>query len=457
MKRRLLALLFILALAFTVRGLTMRFIRDHLTDPGWFQSGSYAILHRQAVNILDSKASIFWIDDPNQTAAAIYPPGYPLWLAVVYTISGERSAASAQTAQWIIDSLSVLLIVGIGVTGYSWATGLAAGTLAALSPLLALSGATPGADAPTNWIVLAGVWLLLLAYKSQRLGWALAAGIAAGASCWLRANALLLVIFWALAFLFLFRSDRRRGLLMGGAIVLGAAIMVAPLLIRNAIAFRAFVPTGLGMGTNLWEGLGETDRAAEFGAVYGDKELVEQERKALGVPAGVPFGLYFPDGVKRDRERTRKALSVIARHPLWYAGVMARRTMGMLKYAGKPTPAMGSAGINVTAEKSLPLARRGGILAFAVNLLGMVQSVFRWLAVPLILVGLWFAIRRDVLPTWVLLATVLYYLFSLSFMHSELRYGLPMHSLLLVWAGLATICLPAIVRGALANLKVKQD
>ena len=163
LRRRLLALLFILALAFAVRGLTMRFLRDHLSDPAWFQSGSYAIFDRQAQNILDGKASIFWIDDPSQTEAAIYPPGYPLWLAFLYKISGERSAIATQRVQWVLDAFSLLLVVAIGVTAYNWSIGLAGGFLAALSPLLALSGATPLADAPTSWIVLTGVWMLMLA------------------------------------------------------------------------------------------------------------------------------------------------------------------------------------------------------------------------------------------------------------------------------------------------------
>ncbi len=445
LRRRLLAMLFILALAFAVRGLTMHFVRDHLTEPGWFQSGSYAVFDRQAQNILDGQSSIFWIDDPETTEAAVYPPGYPLWLALVYKITGERSAAATQKVQWILDSFSVLLIVAIGVTAYSWPVGITAGFLGALSPLLALSGATPLADAPTSWIVLIGVWMLLVAFKRQRISWAIGAGLAAGASCWLRPNGLLLVVFWVTALLLVFKVDWRRKLLFSGAVVLGVIVLVAPLLIRNAIAFRAFVPTGLGTGANLWEGIGETERAAEFGAVFGDTNLMEQERREMGVPADAPFGLYYPDGVRRDRERTRKALAVISRHPVWYAGVMARRMGGMLKYAGDPPPYMGSAGINVTSKKTLPAHMWSGPFALAVNVLGMVQSVLRWILLPLIVAGLFLAFRRDWAITGLLLATVLYYLVVSSFLHAELRYGLPMHALLNIWAAVTVVSLASVV------------
>ena len=437
LRRRLLAVLFILVVAFAVRGLTMRFIRDHLSDPSWFQSGSYALFHRQAVNILDGKSSVFWITDPAQTESAIYPPGYPLALAAVYLLTGERSARATQSVTWILDSLAVLLVVGVGVTAYNWSTGLTAGFLAALLPSLALSGATPMADAPTSWLVVAGVWLLLVAYKRQRLFWAIWAGLAVGASCWLRVNGLFLVIFWALAILLLFRVDWRRRFVLIAGVLLGATILVTPLFIRNAVAVRAFVPGGLGMGTNLWEGIGETKRAAEFGAVFGDQALIEQERAAMGVPAGAPFSLYYPDGVKRDRERGRKALSVIVRHPVWYGSVMLRRMWGMLKVAGEPLPYYGSSGINVTSRKSLPPEWQGGVTSLFVNLLGMVQSTARYALLPLAALGVWLGARQDWSVAWLLLATVFYYLVPGTAAHTEIRYVLPLHCILAVFAGLS--------------------
>src|SRR5256885_14161667 len=85
-RRRALMILIVLALSFSVRALTMNFIRAHLTDAGWFPSGIYAVFDRQAQNILDHRASVLWIDDPSQTETAVYPPGYPLWLAFIYAV-----------------------------------------------------------------------------------------------------------------------------------------------------------------------------------------------------------------------------------------------------------------------------------------------------------------------------------------------------------------------------------
>lgn len=452
-RRRVLMLLLIVLLAFIVRGLTAQFIGARLGDAGWFPYGIYAVFDRQAQDILDSKANAFWIDDPSQTDAAIYPPGYPLWLALVYGVRGVRTAAAVQSVQWMLDALSVLLVVGIGVTAYGWRVGVWAGAFAALSPLLAVFGATPLADAPTSWIVLGGAWLLLLAAKRRSWRFAIGAGLLIGASCWLRANAMLLAVWWSVALLlFVCASWRERALLSAG-VVLGAACLLTPIVVRNIIAFRAFVPTGMGVGTNLWEGIGETNRAAEFSAVYGDSALLEKERLELGVSPDAKFNLYFPDGVARDRARSRKAFAVITRHPFWYAGVMLRRMAGVLNYAGEPSPVYGSAGFNVTSKKCLPPQWQGGVTALFVNLLGMMQSVLRHIALPLILLGLFLALRSDARITGIMLATVLYYLIVGSFMHSEIRYGLPMQAMLLVFAGVAVSGLPALA----SKLRNKRD
>lgn len=147
-----------------------------------------------------------------------------------------------------------------------------------------------------------------------------------------------------------------------------------------------------------------------------------------------PLALSYPDGIRRDRERGRRALAIIKSHPIWFVGAMANRIWHHLKFAGKPSPWIGSTGINVTASKTLPENRQGGVLALAVNILGAIQSVWRWLALPLMPVGVWFAFRQNRVATWLLLSTVAYYVATLAIGHSEIRYGLPMQAILIIFA-----------------------
>jgi len=450
--QRALVILFILTIAFAVRALTANFVRAHLDDPGWFPFGIYAAFDTQAQDWLDGRASIYWIDDPARTDKAIYAPGYPLWLALIYKSTGSRLPQPVQNVQWLLDSFAVLLIVGIGVTAFDWRIGLGAGAIAALWPLLATYGAVPLADAPTSWIVLGATWLFLIGAKRQSIPWMIGAGALLGLSCWLRANALLLAFFWAAALFIFVKVAWRRRIVLAAAVVASALLIISPIIIRNAIVFHAFVPTGLGAGTNLLEGIGETERGSqESGAPASDHELIEQERTATNPAAGARFDLYYPDGIRRDRARTTRALEIIVRHPFWYAGSVARRMANVLKYAGQPNGIYGSAGINVTSKKSLPAQMQGMFIPFLVNVLGGVQSVLRYILLPLMVVGIYLAPKQQWRNTALILTTVFYYLVVGSLIHTHIRYGLPMQSLLTVFAAVAVFQIADVITRRVAR------
>lgn len=435
--RKILPVLLVLATLLSVRVLTLMFMRAHLDDPAWFQTGSYGKFDRQARDILDERQPIFLIDDPTRTDLAQYPPAFPAAVAAIYGVTGERSAYSVQLVQWAIDLIvSLVLIVGITVTAFGWRAGFAAGFLAALSPLFAMYSAYPSADTPAMWFVLAGNWLLLLAARRNNLWLALGAGALLGIACWIRVNPLYMAVGWA-AVMLIVKAPWRQRLLMSGAVVVATALVISPIVVRNFLTFPDFTPTGGTIGVNLWEGLGETELGRQHGFLYGDDKLVEHERVKMGWPADRYLDSQWPDGIRRDKERTRESMAFIKQHPVWYAGVMGGRMWGMLKVAGDPVPYCGISGINVTSQKCLTPAWQGGALAFGVNALGMIQSVARYLFLPLAAFGIYVAARRDLIATAVLLVTVLYYLVPGTAAHTEIRYVLPMHAMLTVFAAAA--------------------
>jgi len=432
-----LAILFaLLLIAISVRVLTLQFMRAHLNDPAWFQTGSYAKFDRQAREILDGRQRLFWIDDATRTDLAQYPPGFPALVALIYKISGNASAYSVQLVQWSIDLiLSFFLIMGIAFTAFGRRAAIASGFLLALSPLFALYAAYPSTDMPATWFVLGGNWLLLLAFQRRHVWLALAAGVLLGIACWLRVNPLYLCVGWAVVLFVLTSGSRALKLKLSAAVLAGTVLVIAPIVIRNYLVFPDFTPTGGTIGVNLWEGLGETELGRSNGFLFGDDKMLELERARMGLPADAPLDLQLPDGIRRDRERTRESLAFIKQHPIWYAGVMMGRMWGMLKVAGDPVPYTGTSGINVTSSKCLPPNRQGGLVALGVNVLGMVQSVARYLFLPLAAFGIYVAARGDWRITCLLLVTVLYYLVPGTSAHTEIRYVLPMHGLLIVSAG----------------------
>jgi hypothetical protein len=157
----------------------------------------------------------------------------------------------------------------------------------------------------------------------------LAAGASIGLSCWLRANSLLLALFIALAVLLLFERGRRRR--YAAAIVLAAVVVIAPITIRNWIIYERFIPLSLGAGVTLIEGIGDYDKEGRFGLPSLDGDVQRWEAELYDRP-DYADSLWFPDGVERDRDRLARGLSVIRSDPSWFMGVMARRSVFMLRY-----------------------------------------------------------------------------------------------------------------------------
>ena len=447
-RKQLLILFTLLLIAISVRVLTLQFMRAHLNDPAWFQVGSYAKFDRQARDILDGRQRLFWIDDSTRTDLAQYPPAFPAFVAFIYKVTGDKSAYTVQIILWFLDLiLSPLLICGIAFTAFGLRAAIASVLLVGLSALFALYAAYPSADVPATWFVLGGCWLLVLALQRKNLWLALAAGIALGIACWLRVNPLYLCFFWAIALFVVVKDHRLLRLKMGAAVLAGTLVVIAPIVIRNYLVFPDFTPTGGTIGVNLWEGLGETELGRQHGFLFGDDKMLEVERARMGRAGEAQVEIQFPDGIRRDKERTRESLAFIRQHPIWYFGVMLGRMWGMLKVAGDPVPYTGISGINVTSKKCLPERLQHGVLAFSVNVLGMIQSVVRYLFLPLAALGIYAGMRSNWRMSWLMLATVLYYLVPGTAAHTEIRYVLPMHGLLIVFASVGIDYLIRLIRG----------
>src|SRR5262249_27576725 len=273
--------------------------------------------------------------------------------------------------------------------------------------LLAFVGVSPFADAPTAWFVTGGLWLLVLAEKRRNVRLAFVAGIVLGCACWLRLNPLYLSVFLAAALLTFGRAASRTRIMFSAALVFGTVLLVSPIVIRNYLVFREFT-VGAGIGVNLWEGLGETELGRANGFEYGDAKVVERDRADMHLPADFPITNTWPNGINRDLARRREALNFIRQHPFWYGGVMLHRMWGMVKLAGAPLPYYGTAGINVTSAKCLPPSWQRRTVALAVNTLGVLQSVTRYVVLPLAVVGLWLAFRCDWPITRLFAPTIVY-------------------------------------------------
>jgi hypothetical protein len=256
-----------------------------------------------------------------------HPPGYSIVMALVYSVFGESDTA-VQLVQIVCDALAAVMIFLIVAELLPLSAAVVAGMLAAFSPQFAWNSVLLLPDSLAVLPILLAVYCLARAAKNPRLVAFMIAGALVGISCWLRANAMLLTFFLALAVLLLFKSERRWRFPL--TVVCGTLLIILPLTVRNAIVFHRFIPLSLGAGQTLLEGIADYDHEGRFNIPKTDIGIMKQEAEESRRPDY--YGTLFrPDGVERERRRLARGFAVIRSHPFWFAGVMARRAASMVR------------------------------------------------------------------------------------------------------------------------------
>ena len=326
LRPRIILATIIFLLAFGVRVLSWHDTRLEVGKVQTTVSGDYkrvAQLLRQG-----GVASFFSSSSPLGDLNTLgHPPGYSILIAAVYSIFGESDTA-VQFAQMVADALAAVMIFLIVTELLPASAAIVAGLLAAFSPQFAWNSVLLLPDTLAVLPILLGIYCLERSVRRTRLISFVLAGALLGISCWLRANAMLLPFFLAMAVLFLFPRERRVRYAL--AVIGGALLIVLPLTIRNAIVFHRFIPLSLGAGQTLLEGIADYDHEAKFNIPKTDMGIMKQEAEAFGRPDYYTT-LFNPDGVERERARLKRGFSVIRSHPLWFGGVMARRAGSMVR------------------------------------------------------------------------------------------------------------------------------
>lgn len=246
---------------------------------------------------------------------ALEMPGAAVLLAAFWKVTGDHDYGYLQVLQAGLDALAVLLVYWCSLSLFHRprAALLAAAGYAFFLPIAALMRIAH-LDSSAAIFTLGIFALFLKARKAERaLPWLLAAGAATGAGLYFRPGLVLLGPALGLA-LFL-AGDRRRALPAAMVPTLVALVLLAPWTIRNQLEFDQFIPTRIGVGQNLWEGLGEIPN--DFGAVRNDQATEEQVRRARpDLRYGTP---------EYDDYLASKATRAIRDHPLHWAKVLLRR------------------------------------------------------------------------------------------------------------------------------------
>jgi 4-amino-4-deoxy-L-arabinose transferase-like glycosyltransferase len=268
--------------------------------------------------------------------ASNYSPGLPLFVAGVYKLSGGVHERLARVILALLGTLSVLFTYLLGRRLSGPAAGLIGAAAIAIYPaLLEYQGMLMGeplAAALLSGAVLASLWA---ADSESRSRWLLP-GVSFGALTLMRPEYLGVALLVGLVVLAKnWRTGWRTALVPAALLLIGAAVVVAPWTIRNAIALDRTVPVSTGGGQVLYAGT--------YLPSNGDPEKVGAE-----VVERHP-GLFGPNAVQDLRleqilarlaaqrypgMETDKALSRMGKEQLWddvseepleYAGFVATK------------------------------------------------------------------------------------------------------------------------------------
>ncbi len=326
-------LLMMLVIFFLAAGVRLLHLQDkhfEIVNANASLAGVHERYKKEAERILDKGGLLFPPEAPKEGDARliVHPPGYTYLLAASYKISNNP-----HSVLWVIqiacDALAAVMVFILAAQFLNRRIAFIAGLFVAFVPQLAYYSLLLLPDAIAVLPVLFAIYFSIRAIKYSRIIHIMLAGALLGASCWFRANGLLLVLFVAVVVCFF--SEPAKRWRYTGALILAAVCVIAPLTIRNFMVFQRFVPVSIGAGLNFVEGLGDYDTDGTLGMPRSDRETRFKDAEWNNRPdyAG---SLWRPDGIERDRYRTARALNVIRAKPLWFAGVMLRRAGSMLRY-----------------------------------------------------------------------------------------------------------------------------
>lgn len=233
------------ALVIGLAALVVRVLVILLVDPRVPEVGDASAYHLLANNLADGHGYIRPFDLAKfgrVVPTAEYPPLFPAFLSVFARL-GARSVEAQRLVMAVVGTATVVLVTFLGRRAGGVATGLVAGALAAVYPMLFLAEATLMSESLFVFLVTGALVLAYAAADHPGLLRFVALGAVLGLATLTRAEAILLAVFLVVPLVWRLRDAsiwRRIG--MGALVFAVAGVVVVPWSVRNARVFNEFVP-----------------------------------------------------------------------------------------------------------------------------------------------------------------------------------------------------------------------
>jgi 4-amino-4-deoxy-L-arabinose transferase-like glycosyltransferase len=348
-------------------------------------------------------------------ATAYRPPLWPLALGGTYAIAdatGIPRWTAGRLVQAAIGTAIVGLIGALALSVGGAEIALVAMALATLFLPLVLDGATLISE-PLFVALELGAVLAVLRYRDSRaLRWAVAAGVLAGLAALTRLTGLALIPLLAIG-----ANARPHRPAAAAAVVVAAALVIAPWTIRNALVFHAFVPVSTESGQTL---------------------LGTYNAEALGTPgcrgcwvnisrypryAALTERIHRAGELERDRLSRDLAVDYVRAHFAAVPQVAAHNTVRLLELGGAERTRFGAETIGVPPGAAVV----GAVQVWAVAALALLAAAGG-------------ALRRA--PPWLALLVAALFVATVLVQSETPRFRAPLDPFLLVLAA------SALCRGA---------
>ena len=234
------ALLLVIALSFRLF-IALRLPNDE-PDDGRVYSQIARNMLEQHVYSIESQAPY--------TPTLIRLPGYPLFVAAIYSIFGHGNNTAVRVAQAVLDTITCALIAWVAFewSRRRWAAMIAL-ALAAVCPFTAIYVATILTEAPTNFLAVATVLTATFAFKATTrkrvLLWWIVTGLIAGVAVFFRPDSGLFAAAIGLTLMLPALSGFRKfreATLHAAVFSIAFCLVLVPWTIRNHRLFHVFQP-----------------------------------------------------------------------------------------------------------------------------------------------------------------------------------------------------------------------
>jgi 4-amino-4-deoxy-L-arabinose transferase-like glycosyltransferase len=280
-------------------------------------------------------------------------PGFPALLVVARDVLGPGLTA-ARVAQALVGTAIVALVGVVAAEIWGRRTALVAAALAAVAPVLVLFGASLLSEPLFAALELGALACAL--HARGRAGWAVAAGVLAGAAALTRPQGLVVAPAIALC-----AGGRRAGVV----VLACAALAIVPWTIRNEDVLHAFVPVSTETGNTL---AGTYNDLALRDLSWHDPRLSHLYPRTRAAHRGDEAGM--------DHALLRDAARFVADHPLFPVRLAGENALRLTGLAGTAWSARSLETVSLPT-RSATLLRLGLLALSALAIAGALTAAAR--------------------------------------------------------------------------------